>query len=71
MNDKDDKGESKDQSAKEIAEIMVQNMIANMNDPNFLDEKERRLQEAAAKVIEERKKKTQLSDESEDNNQAE
>ena len=71
MNDKDDKGESKDQSAKEIAEIMVQNMIANMKDPNFLIEKERRLQKAASEVIATRKKKQKISDESEDNNQVE
>ena len=70
MSDKDEKEKSKDQSAKEIAEIMVQNMIANMKNPDFLIEKERRLQEAAAKVLAERKIRKEQSDESEDNNQA-
>jgi hypothetical protein len=46
-----DKEEKKEKSkAEEIAEIMVANMIANMKNPNFIEEKERRLQEAAKKA---------------------
>jgi hypothetical protein len=52
MNEKK-KSESskKNDKAEEIAKIMVENMKANMANPNFLLEKERRLQEAANKVI--------------------
>lgn len=52
-----------DQSAKEIAEIMAQNMAANMNDPNFESEQDRIHEEAARKVLMERKKRAQKSEE--------
>ena len=48
MDEEDKKEKSK---AEEIAEVMVANMIANMKNPNFLEEKERRLQDASHKVI--------------------
>ena len=38
-------------SADEIAAAMVANMTANMADPNFNQEREQRLQEAAEKVL--------------------
>lgn len=54
---KEEKEEDKKklQTAKEVAEIMAANMAANMKDPDFLDRKERIRQEAANKVIKERK----------------
>lgn len=39
------------QPVDEIVAIMVENMKANMNDPNFLNEKERVNQEAALHVL--------------------
>lgn len=45
----------KNAKAEEIAKIMVANMQANMNDPNFLLEKERKLQKAADKVLKKEK----------------
>ncbi|MFX1568581.1 MAG: hypothetical protein ACFFCV_09450 [Promethearchaeota archaeon] len=52
IDEKDEsKTEKKGQSAKEIAEIMVENMKANMANPNFWAEKEERLQEARDKAL--------------------
>ena len=51
------KTEKKSQSVKEIAEIMVENMKANMANPHFWSEKQERLQKArdkASKKIKER-----------------
>ena len=45
----------KDQTAKEIAEIMVENMKANMADPDFWSKKEERMRKARDKVLKERK----------------
>jgi len=42
---------SKNEEAKKVAEVMVANMKANMEDPDFLLKKERRQQEAADKII--------------------
>ena len=53
MNDKDEK-KKEEQSAKEIAEIMVENMKANMANPNFLNEKEIMLDEIRKDIIEKR-----------------
>ncbi len=39
------------QSAEEIAKAMVENMKANMEDPNFEIEKERRQSEAAEEAL--------------------
>ena len=47
----DEENKKKKSKAEEIAEAMVANMIANMKNPNFLEEKERRLQDASHKVI--------------------
>jgi hypothetical protein len=54
MNDKEETEKKEGQSAKEIAEIMVENMKANMENPDFLHEKELRLDEARNEVIKER-----------------
>ena len=51
----EDETKKKGQTAKEIAEIMVENMKANMANPNFWAEKEERLQKARDKVLKERK----------------
>jgi len=48
---------NKNHKAEEIAKIMVENMKANMNNPNFWIEKERRQQKAADKVLKKRKER--------------
>ncbi|MHA2271238.1 MAG: hypothetical protein ACXACI_05200 [Candidatus Hodarchaeales archaeon] len=50
------------QSAADVAQAMAANMAANMADPDFLDRHERIRDEAAAKVIAERKKREQKAD---------
>jgi hypothetical protein len=52
---KEEKEKSKGQSAQEVAEVMVANMKANMEDPEFWDRKERIRQNALNKVLEKRK----------------
>lgn len=54
MEEKKEKAEKKNQTAEEIAKIMVENMKANMNDPDFFIKKERIRQEIAHRVIKER-----------------
>ena len=49
--EKNEKEESKGQSAKEIAEIMA----ANMEDPDFLHKKELMEDKARKKIVEKRK----------------
>lgn len=66
MSKKEDTEKSKDHSAREIAEIMVQNMIANMNNPNYIEEKELRMQEAAKKVLDERRKREEAEENEEE-----
>jgi hypothetical protein len=56
------KTKKKEQSAEEIAQIMVENMKANMANPNFWAEKEERLRKARNKVLKERKE-TEKNDE--------
>jgi hypothetical protein len=51
------KTKKKGQSAEEIAKAMVENMKANMANPNFWAEKEERQQEALDKVLKERKER--------------
>ena len=51
------KSKKKGQTAEEVAKIMVENMKANMANPNFWAEKEERLQKARDKVLKERKKR--------------
>lgn len=56
------KTKNKNKRAEEIAKIMVENMKANMKNPNFLIEKEERLQKAAHKVIKRRKEREKSED---------
>lgn len=49
--------EKNNQTAKDIAAIMVENMKKNMEDPEFFDRKERIRQEAADKVIKRREER--------------
>ena len=51
------KTQKKEHTAEEVAKIMVENMIANMKYPNFLDEREERLQKAADEVLKKRKER--------------
>ena len=63
-----DKEEKKEKSkAEEVAEIMVANMIANMKNPNFLEEREQILQEAAHEAIAEMRKREAENEDSEGN----
>ena len=50
-----EKKESKGQTAKEVAEAMAANMKANMENPDFWDEKERIVQKSLDKVLEKRR----------------
>lgn len=56
------KTKKKEQTAEEIAEIMAENMRANMQNPNFLKEKEERLQKVAHEVIKKRKEREKSED---------
>ncbi len=58
-----EKSAKKNQTAEEVAKILVENMKANMADPEFWDKRERRLQEAADKVLEKRKKRREAQKE--------
>ena len=52
--------EKKNQSAKDIAEIMVENMKKNMEDPDFFNKREQISHEVTERVLksrEERRKK--------------
>jgi hypothetical protein len=49
--------EKKEQTAEEVAAIMVENMIKNIEDPDFLNKKDKMLQEAADEVIKKRKER--------------
>ncbi len=51
------KKKKKEQTAEEIAQIMVENMKANMANPNFWAEKEESLRKARDKVLKERKER--------------
>ena len=58
MEEKDEKKKpKKEQTAKEIAEIMVENMKANMNNPNFWTEKEEIQAKVIKKILKERKER--------------
>lgn len=48
---------SKNQTAEDVAKAMVENMKKNMEDPNFLDDKERMLQKVRDSVLKKREKK--------------
>jgi len=53
----ENKNKKKGQKAREVAEIMVENMKANMANPNFWAEKEERLRKARDKALKEMKEK--------------
>ncbi len=58
INEKDKtKAEKKEQTAEEVAQIMIENMKANMTNPNFWTEKEERLRKARNKVLKEKKER--------------
>jgi len=62
MSNEEDEKPKKDQTAKEIAEIMVENMKANMANPDFLDEQARIRQKVRDKVLKERKERRERND---------
>lgn len=51
------KTKKKGQSAEEVAKTMVENMKANMENPNFWNEKEERQQQALDEVLKKRKER--------------
>jgi hypothetical protein len=53
--EKKEKENLKGQSAKDVAEAMVANMKANMEDPEFWDKRDRIIEEATEEVLEKRK----------------
>ena len=57
MSKEEDEKPNKNQNAKEIAEIMVENMKANMANPDFLDEQARIRAKVRHKVLKERKER--------------
>jgi len=56
------KKKEKDQKAEEIAKIMVENMKANMADPDFWLKRERIRQEAFKKVLKKRKEREEAEE---------
>ena len=65
MNDQEER-KKEGQSAKEIAEIMVENMKANMENPNFLHEKELLLDEIRNEVLKKYKLREEDQEKSEE-----
>ncbi len=57
MKEKKEKKKKKIQTADEVAQAMVENMKANMNNPNFWDEQERYKEEALKEVLKKRKER--------------
>ena len=57
MSKEEDEKPNKNQAAKEIAKIMVENMKANMANPDFLDEQARIRAKVRHKVLRERKER--------------
>ena len=57
MEEKKEKNEKHPQTGDEVAQAMVENMKANMNNPDFLDEQERYRQQALDKVLKKRKER--------------
>ena len=57
------KKKDKNQKAEEIAKIMVENMKANMADPDFWEKRERRRQEALNEVLELQKEREEAEKE--------
>jgi len=64
MSKEEDEKPNKNQKAKEIAEIMVENMKANMVNPNFWIEKERIRAKVRDKVLKERKEREEKNENS-------
>ena len=56
MSQEDDQ-ENKNQTAEDIARIMVENMKKNMEDPEFFEKKEKILREARNKVLKRREER--------------
>ena len=57
--EKEEREKSKGQTAKEVAEAMVANMKANMENPEFWDKRDSLLEAATKKVLEKRKLRQQ------------
>jgi hypothetical protein len=55
--DEENKKSNESNTAEDIAKIMVENMKANMANPDFLNEQERIRDKVRAKVIQERKER--------------
>ena len=65
MNEEDDQ-ENKNQTAEDVARIMIENMKKNIEDPDFLNKREDILEDVTHKVLkkrEERLKKLKNNDE--------
>lgn len=50
--EKENRSKKTEQKAKDVAKVMLDNMKHNMEDPDFLRKKERRMQKAANKALE-------------------
>ena len=57
MEEKEEKKVKKTQTADEVAQAMVENMIANMNNPDFDEEQERYRKQALDKILKKRKER--------------
>ena len=65
MSEEDDQ-ENKNQTAEDVARIMIENMKKNIEDPDFLNKREEILEDVTHKVLkkrEERLKKLKNNDE--------
>jgi hypothetical protein len=60
--DEKEKKPPKEQTAQEIAEIMVANMTANQQDPNFLQEQELLKDKVRRKIIKQRNERKEKGD---------
>jgi hypothetical protein len=60
---KEEKEEIKNQTAKDVAAAMVENMKKNMEDPDFLDKKEKRLDEVTKEVLKRSEEKNKKHEE--------
>ncbi|NVM46123.1 MAG: hypothetical protein HWN79_14500 [Candidatus Lokiarchaeota archaeon] len=56
MSEEDDQ-ENKNQTAEDIARIMVENMKKNMEDPDFFNKREKILEDVTHKVLKRREEK--------------
>ena len=62
---KDQKDKKSNQDAEDVAKIMVENMKANMTDPDFLHKKELMQDEVTKKVIKQREERRKLKEQKE------